>query len=245
MQSSEKGFPQRSMTKIGKPGFDARSYLAQWGTDRTQGTYRLNQVIFSQGDAAHSLFYIHYGKIKLSIVSRHGKQAVVGILGAGKFFGEECLAGENGRRTTSTAMSRCFIAQLETAKALRMLRQDPGFSEMFLQDLLARSIRLEEHLVDQLTNFSENRLAGVLLRLASFGGESKPRQAIGRISQQTLGEMAGMTRCRAGFFMNKFRKLGLISYDGDITVHYSLVNFASLGRTSTTEPALTKSQSGS
>jgi CRP/FNR family cyclic AMP-dependent transcriptional regulator len=180
-----------------------------------------DQVIFSHGDAADSIFYIRQGKVKLTVVSKQGKEAIVGILSAGAFFGEECLAGQNKRRTTSTAMSWCFVAQLEKAVALRVLHEQPAFSKLFLQHLLARNIGLEEDLVDQLFNSSEKRLARVLLRLANLG---KAEPAIGNFSQQTLAGMVGITRSRVSFLMNKFRKLGLIDHKGHLEIHSSLRN---------------------
>jgi CRP/FNR family cyclic AMP-dependent transcriptional regulator len=204
--------------------FTPRTFLSKAGAGRTQADYRPKQAIFSQGDAADSIFYIHKGKIKLTVVSKRGKEAVVAILGAGDFFGEGCLAGQVKRMATATAMSAASVTRIEKAAAIRVLRNEPAFTELFVQHLLARSIRIEEDLVDQLFNSSEKRLARVLLLLANFGKEGKPETAIAKISQQTLAEIVGTTRSRVSFFMNKFRKLGFVSYNGSLEVHSSLLN---------------------
>jgi CRP/FNR family transcriptional regulator, cyclic AMP receptor protein len=206
------------------PGFSAQAFLSKVGTGRTLADHRSKQVIFSQGDSADSIFYIHKGKIKLTVVSNRGKEAVVAILGAGEFFGEGCLAGQIKRMATATAMTPVSVTRLEKTAAIRVLREEPAFTELFLQHLLARSIRIEEDLVDQLFNSSEKRLARVLLLLANFGKEGKPETAIAKISQQTLAEIVGTTRSRVSFFMNKFRKLGFVSYNGTLEVHSSLLN---------------------
>jgi CRP/FNR family cyclic AMP-dependent transcriptional regulator len=158
------------------------------------------------------------------VVSNRGKEAVIAILGAADFFGEGCLAGQTKRMATATAMSPASVTRIEKAAAIRVLREEPAFTELFLQHLLARSIRIEEDLVDQLFNSSEKRLARVLLLLANFGKEGKPETAIAKISQETLAEIVGTTRSRVSFFMNKFRKLGFISYNGHLEVHSSLLN---------------------
>jgi CRP-like cAMP-binding protein len=206
------------------PGFSALAFLSKVGTGRTLGDHRTNQVIFSQGDAADSIFYIHKGKIKLTVVSSRGKEAVIAILGAGDFFGEGCLAGQIRRMSTATAMSLASVTRLEKVAAIRVLHEEPAFAELFLQHLLARSIRIEEDLVDQLFNSSEKRLARVLLLLANFGKESKPETAIAKISQQTLAEIVGTTRSRVSYFMNKFRKMGFVAYNGRLQVHSSLLS---------------------
>ena len=206
------------------PGFSAQAFLSKVASGRTLADHRSNQVIFSQGDTADSIFYIHKGKVKLTVVSNRGKEAVVAILGAGEFFGEGCLAGQIKRMATATAMSPVSVTRLEKTAAIRVLRGEPVFTELFLQHLLARSIRIEEDLVDQLFNSSEKRLARVLLLLANFGKEGKPETAIAKISQQTLAEIVGTTRSRVSFFMNKFRKLGFVGYNGTLEVHSSLLN---------------------
>jgi CRP-like cAMP-binding protein len=213
------------VTKQGKdPGFSARTFLSKVGTGKTLSDHRLNHVIFAQGDPADSIFYIHKGKVKLTVVSKRGKEAVVAILGAGEFFGEGCLAGQIKRMATASAMSTASVTRLTKTAAVRVLHEEPAFTEVFLQHLLARSIRIEEDLVDQLFNSSEKRLARVLLLLANFGKEGKPETEIAKISQQTLAEIVGTTRSRVSFFMNKFRKLGFISYNGHLEVHSSLLN---------------------
>jgi CRP-like cAMP-binding protein len=205
-------------------GFSAQVFLAKVGTGRTLAEHRPNDVIFSQGDAADSIFYIHKGKVKLTVVSNRGKEAVIAILGAGEFFGEGCLAGQIRRMATAAAMSPASLARLEKSAAIRVLREEQQFAELFLQHLLARSIRIEEDLVDQLFNSSEKRLARVLLLLANFGKEGKPETVIAKISQETLAEIVGTTRSRVSFFMNKFRKLGFVNYNGHLEVHSSLLN---------------------
>jgi len=213
------------VTRQGKdPGFSARAFLSKVGTGKTLSDHRLNHVIFAQGDPADSIFYIHKGKVKLTVVSKRGKEAVVAILGAGEFFGEGCLAGQIKRMATASAMSSASLTRLTKTAAVRVLHEEPAFTEVFLQHLLSRSIRIEEDLVDQLFNSSEKRLARVLLLLANFGKEGKPETEIAKISQQTLAEIVGTTRSRVSFFMNKFRKLGFISYNGHLEVHSSLLN---------------------
>ena len=207
-----------------EPAFSVRTFLSKVGTGRTIADYRLNKVIFAQGDAANSIFYIHNGKVKVTVVSQRGKEAVVAILSSGEFFGEGCLAGQGKRMSTATAMSAASIVRIEKGAAARVLHQEPAFTELFLQHLLARSIRVEEDLVDQLFNSSEKRLARVLLLLANFGKEGKPDIVIAKISQQTLAEIVGTTRSRVSFFMNKFRKLGYVSYNGHLEIHSSLLN---------------------
>ena len=208
--------------------FDPKSFLARIGDGRSIGKYRKGEVVFSQGDLADAVFYIQKGKAKLSVVSEQGKEAVIAILGAGEFFGEGCLAGQAQRIATVTEMADSVLARLEKPAIVEVLHQEPAFSEMFIAHLLGRSIRVEADLVDQLFNSSEKRLAGMLLLLANFGKETKPEPIIAKISQETLAEMIGTTRSRVSFFMNKFRKLGFIAYDGGIErgieVHSSLLN---------------------
>ena len=204
--------------------FDPHIFLTKVGDGRTIADYRKNQKVFSQGDPADAIFYIQNGKVKLTVISKQGKEAVVGILGTADFFGEGCLAGQPLRMATATSISACVIVRLEKRSTLRVLHDEPTFSELFLAHLLARNIRLEEDLVDQLFNSSEKRLARVLLLLANFGKEGKPEPVIAKISQETLAEIIGTTRSRVSFFMNKFRKLGLIDYNGGLQVHSSLLN---------------------
>jgi CRP-like cAMP-binding protein len=207
-----------------RSSFDAKSFLAKVGEGRAIAKYRKGQVVFSQGRPAEAVFYIQSGKVKVTVVSEQGKEAVVAILGAGEFFGEGCLAGQTRRIATVAAMTEAIIMRLEKAAMVRVIRKEPGFSEMFIAHLLGRTIRVEADLVDQLFNSSEKRLARLLLLLANFGKEGKPEPVITKISQETLAEMIGTTRSRVSFFMNKFRKLGLIDYNGGIEVHPALLN---------------------
>jgi len=204
--------------------FDPATFLAKAGEGTTVATYRKGQVIFAQSDRADSIFYVQKGKIKLTVVSNNGKEAVVALLGAGDFLGEGCLAGRVVRMSTASALSECSIMRLEKATIVRVLHDQPAFSELFLKHLLTRNIRIEEDLVDQLFNSSEKRLARVLLLLANFGKEGKPETVIPKISQETLAEIVGTTRSRVSFFMNRFRKLGFIKYNGELEVHSSLLN---------------------
>ena len=207
-----------------KHAFNPAEFLAKADAGRTISKYRAQQVVFSQGDAADSVFYVQKGKIKLTVVSSQGKEAVVALLGADEFCGEGCLAGQTRRIATAIAMTECEIMRLDKAALLRVLREEPSFSEMFVSHLLARSIRVEADLVDQLFNSSEKRLARALLLLANFGKEGRPEPIIAKISQETLAEMIGTTRSRVSFFMNKFRRLGFITYNGHMEVHSSLLS---------------------
>src|SRR5271155_5523066 len=204
--------------------FDPKLFLAEEGKGRALVCYQTRQRVFSQGDPADAIFYIQKGKIKLTVVSEGGKEAVVGILGAGDFFGEGCLAGQPIRMSSASSMSECSIMRLEKAIVMRALRDQPAFSELLMHHLLSRNIRIEEDLVDQLFNSSEKRLARVLLLLANFGKDGKPTTVIPKISQETLAEIVGTTRSRVSFFMNRFRKLGFIHYNGGLEVHSSLLN---------------------
>ena len=210
-----------------RPAFNPQSFLAKVGEGRSIANYGKDQTIFSQGDPANAVFYIQKGKVKVTVVSEQGKEAVVAILDANEFFGEACLAGQSQRITTVTAMVDSVIMHLDKAAVVRVIHHEPAFSEMFISHLLGRTIRVEADLVDQLFNSSEKRLARLLLLLANFGKEGKPEPIIAKISQETLAEMVGTTRSRVSFFMNKFRKLGLIAYEGaegGIEVHSSLLN---------------------
>ena len=207
-----------------KGAFEPSAFLAKAGEGKTVATYRKGQVIFAQSDAADSIFYVQKGKIKLTVVSNNGKEAVVALLGAGDFLGEGCLAGRLVRLSTASALSECSIMRLEKETIVRVLHDEPAFSELFLKHLLTRNIRIEEDLVDQLFNSSEKLLALVLLLMANFGKEGKPETVIPKISQETLAEIVGTTRSRVSFFMNRFRKLGFIKYNGVLEVHSSLLN---------------------
>jgi CRP-like cAMP-binding protein len=206
------------------PVFTSRKFLAEAGKGRTITAFNKGAVIFAQGDAANAVYYIQSGKIKLTVVSNGGKEAVIAILDAGGFFGEGCLAAQQLRMATAVAMSDCSITRLEKSVAIEVLRDEPAFSELLLSYVLTRTIRIEADLIDQLFNSSEKRLARALLMLANFGKEGQPEKVIAKISQETLAEMIGTTRSRVSFFMNKFRKLGFIKYNGTLEVHSSLLN---------------------
>jgi len=212
------------MAAKNKTSFDPKAFLGKIGDGHATGKYRKDQVVFSQGDAADSVFFIQKGKVKLVVISPQGKEAVVAILGANDFFGEGCLGGQRTRIATVVAMTDSAVVRLEKAAIIAVIHREPAFSEMFIAHLLSRSIRVEADLVDQLFNSSEKRLARLLLLLANFGKDEKPEPLIAKISQETLAEMIGTTRSRVSFFMNKFRKLGLIEYNGGITVHSALLN---------------------
>jgi CRP/FNR family cyclic AMP-dependent transcriptional regulator len=212
------------MTPKSKLPFDPKLFLAKVGEGRTIAEYSKDHMVFSQGDPANTVFYIQKGKIKLTVVSNAGKEAVIAILGVGDFLGEGCLTTQPLRMATATAMSDCSIIRMEKAAMIRVLHEEPAFSEMFLAYMLSRNMRIEEDLVDQLFNSSEKRLARILLLLAHFGKEGKPEPVVAKISQETLAEMIGTTRSRVSFFMNKFRKLGFIEYNGGLHVHSSLLN---------------------
>jgi len=203
--------------------FDPKSFLAKVGEGRSIGKYRKDQIVFSQGEPADAVFYIQKGKVKITVVSEQGKEAVVAILGADDFFGEGCLAGQPRRMATVETMTDSAIMRVEKAAMMQLIHHEAAFSEVFIAHLLARTIRVEEDLIDQLFNSSEKRLARLLLLLANFGKDGRPEPVIAKISQETLAEMIGTTRARVSFFMNKFRKLGFIDYNGGIEVHSSLV----------------------
>ena len=207
-----------------KPPFDPKVFLDTENVGRTLSKYRKDQTVFSQGNSADAVFYIQKGKVKITVVSEQGKEAVVAILGPDEFCGEGCLTGQPRRMATAVAMTECEIVRLEKAAMIRVLHKEPAFSEMFIAHLLARTIRVEEDLVDQLFNSSEKRLARSLRLLANFGKDGRPERIIAKVSQKTLAEMIGTTRSRVSHFMNKFRKLGFIDYNGHLEVHSSLLN---------------------
>ncbi|TKB88213.1 MAG: Crp/Fnr family transcriptional regulator, partial [Nitrospira sp.] len=198
--------------------FNPTTFLAKVGNGKTILKSRKKDVLFSQGDAADAVFYIQEGKVKLTVVSTKGKEAVVAILERTAFFGEGCLAGQPVRMAAATALDPSTIVRIDKSAMLRLLHDEPTFSELFMAYLLSRNIRIEADLVDQLFNSSEKRLARILLLLAHFGKESKPETVIAKISQETLAEMVGTTRSRISFFMNRFRKLGFIEYNGGLHV---------------------------
>lgn len=204
--------------------FDPKVFLTQVGQEGATFACRKRHVIFSQGDSANTVFYIQKGRVKLAVVSKQGKEAVIGILGPTDFFGEGCLAGQPIRTATASAITECSIMRVEKAAMIRLLHDRPVFSETFVSYLLSRNLRIEEDLTDQLFNSSELRLARALLLLARFGKEGEPVPVIPKISQQTLAEMIGTTRSRVSFFMNKFKKLGFIQYNHGLEVHSSLLN---------------------
>jgi CRP/FNR family transcriptional regulator, cyclic AMP receptor protein len=204
--------------------FDPQAFLAKVGTGKTISVYRKDQVIFSQGQVADAIYYIQKGAVKIVVLSDQGKEAVVGILEAGQFFGEGCMNGHPLRIATSTAMEESLITAITKTAMIATLHNEPKFSELFVAYLLTRNSRVEDDLIDQLFNSSEKRLARLLLVLAKFGKEGSRTPISPNISQETLAEMIGTTRSRVSFFMNKFRKLGFISYNGKIEVHNSLLD---------------------
>jgi CRP-like cAMP-binding protein len=204
--------------------FDAKAFLAKVGAGKTILEFKKDENVFEQGDVADSVFYIQKGKVKLTVLSEQGKEAVVAILGAGQFFGEGCMSGQKLRISTTTALENCVITAITKAAMVAAIHDEPNFSELFMAYLLTRNNRIEGDLIDQLLfNSSERRLARLLLLLANFGKEGSPQPISPNISQATLADMIGTTRSRVSHFMNKFRKLGLISYNGHIEVHSSLL----------------------
>jgi len=204
--------------------FDPQDFLANVGEGKTILEFAKGDVVFSQGDEASTIFYIQKGRVKVVVISEQGKEAVVGILEPGQFFGEGCMNGHSLRIATTTAIESCLITAITKSAMLAALRDQPKFSELFMSYLLTRNSRIEEDLIDQLFNSSEKRLARLLLLLANFGKEGSPQLISPNISQETLAEMIGTTRSRVSFFMNKFRKLGFINYNGKIEVNSSLLN---------------------
>lgn len=207
-----------------KGGFDAQALLDSAGVARKVKELRRTEIVYSQGDAAKSVMYIQEGGVQLSIISAGGKEAVVGILGPGDFFGEGCLAGQSVRMGTATAIAPSIVLVIEKSEMFKVLHEQHDLSDLFIGFMLARNIRIEEDLIDQLFNSSEKRLARALLLLARYGSEDKPHGMLPKISQETLAEMIGTTRSRVNFFMNKFRKLGFIKYNGSIEINTSLLS---------------------
>jgi CRP/FNR family transcriptional regulator, cyclic AMP receptor protein len=212
------------MAKTSKSTFDLEAFLAKADGGVTISKYRKGQVVFTQGDPADTVFYIREGRVKISVLSAQGKEAVVAFLKAEDFIGEGCLTGRPRRISTARAVDDSVITRLDKVTMVRMLREQPSFSERFTTHLLARTVRVEEDLVDQLFNSSEKRLARALLLLANFGKEGKQEPVIAKVSQETLADMIGTTRSRVSHFMNKFRQLGYIDYNGDLEVHSSLLD---------------------
>jgi len=207
-----------------KTEFLPEKFLSEVGKGRSLAAFDKGAVVFAQGEAANSIFYIQKGKVKLTVVSEQGKEAVIAMLGAADFFGEGCLTVQPLRMSTATAMADCSIMKLEKAVVIQVLHKEPAFAELLLSYMLTRTMRIEEDLVDQLFNSSEKRLARALLMMANFGKDGQPETVIPKISQETLAEMIGTTRSRVSFFMNKFRKMGFIKYNGTLEVHSSLLN---------------------
>lgn len=207
-----------------KTRFDAKAFLSKVHRGRTVADYRQDKTIFVQGDPADAVFYVQKGKIKIAVTSEQGKEAVVGMMGAGDFFGEGCLIAQPLRLGTASALTDCTVVRLAKSETIRLLEKEPDFSAAFTVHLLNRNSRVEEDLVDQLFNSSEKRLARTLLLLANFGKEGRPEPITAKFSQETLAEMIGTTRSRVSFFMNKFRKLGFIEYNGSLKVHSSLLS---------------------
>jgi CRP/FNR family transcriptional regulator, cyclic AMP receptor protein len=212
------------VAKKSKPKFDPEAFLAKADGGITISKYGKGQVVFAQGDPADSVFYIREGRVKIAVVSDQGKEAVVAFLKAGDFIGEGCLTGRARRVSTARALEDSVISRVDKATMARVLREQPNFSERFTAHLLARTIRVEEDLVDQLFNSSEKRLARALLLLANFGKDGKQEPVIAKVSQETLADMVGTTRSRVSHFMNKFRQLGYIDYNGGLEVHSSLLD---------------------
>jgi CRP-like cAMP-binding protein len=212
------------MDRDRKLPFDPEVFLSKVNGGRVTSDYRKDQIVYTQGGPADSVFYIQSGNVKKTVVSEQGKEAVVALLGIGDFFGEGCLSGQPKRLATVSAMTECVIVRITKAEITRLIHEEPAFAELFIAHLLARNERVEGDLIDQLFNSSEKRLARILLLLANFGKDGRPEPIAAKISQETLAEMIGTTRSRVSFFMNKFRELGFINYNGHIEVHSSLLD---------------------
>lgn len=206
------------------PQFNPKTFLSKVGSGKSLLKTSKSQLIFSQGDAADAVFYIKAGQVRLTVLSEQGNEAIIAMLGPGSFFGEGYLAGQLVYMAAATAVGNSVLVRINKQAMIRALHNEPGFSELFLTYLLSRNIRIQEDLVDQLFNSSEKRLARTLLLLAHFGKEGQSEAIIPKISQQLLAEMVGTTRSRVSFFMNKFRKLGFLEYNGDVHVHSSLLS---------------------
>ena len=214
----------KALKKVKVPAFDAQAFLHSAGVARKVRKFKRTEVVYSQGDAAKSIMYLQAGGIKLSVVNEVGKEAVVAMLEPGDFFGEGCLAGQPVRIGTATAITPSAVLEIEKSEMFKVLHEQHAFSDRFLTFMLARNIRIEEDLIDQLFNSSEKRLARSLLLLARYGKEDQPQGVLPKVSQETLAEMVGTTRSRINFFMNKFRKLGFIKYNGGIQINTSLLS---------------------
>jgi CRP/FNR family cyclic AMP-dependent transcriptional regulator len=224
-RAADIGIPARKIPVKKRRLFDPGAFLAQAGMGRRIVDLKKDQIIFSQGDPADTILYIQSGKAKLTVVSSAGKEATIALLGAGDFLGEECIANSQPlRMATATAISEGKALRIDRKEMIRALHQEHDLADIFVSYLLARNLRVQEDLVDQLFNSSEKRLARILLLLAQFGKEGTPETVIPRITQETLAEMVGTTRSRVSFFMNRFRKLGFIEYNGELQIHRSLLN---------------------
>jgi CRP-like cAMP-binding protein len=221
MGSLRKATKKRKEVKV---SFDPQAFLATVGTARTVTQCQKDHKVFSAGEPSEAIFYIQKGRVKLTVASKQGKEAVLAILGPGNFFGEACLTGQTVRVATATSMAPCSILRIETREMLRVLQEQHALSGLFISYLLSRNMRIEEDLVDQLFNSSEKRLARALLLLAHYGNQGKPERVVPEVSQQILADMIGTTRSRVSFFMNRFRKLGFIKYNGGLQVRSSLLN---------------------
>ena len=222
--------PSRLLTpkpqpKNGDMVFDPEAFLARAGLGRKILSLKKNETAFAQGDPADAIFYVQTGQVRVTVISANGKEATIALVGAGEFLGEDCMVLAHPLRlATATAMTECALLRISKAEMVRALHQEPAFSNVFVSFLLVRNARVQADLVDQLFNSSEKRLARILLLLAQFGKESKPETVVPKVSQEVLAEMIGTTRSRVSFFMNRFRKLGFIEYNGEIRVHNSLLN---------------------
>jgi CRP/FNR family cyclic AMP-dependent transcriptional regulator len=229
-KAAGRGRPGRAVEALPKaettppPQFDGRSFLTSMGMGRTSTTYQTKQVVYRQGDQADAVHYIQAGRVRLTVVSEQGKEGVIAMLGAGEFFGEGCIAMQPLRMSSASTMVKSTIVRIEKAVMLRLLHDQPAMSEMFMSFLLSRNIQIEADLVDHLFNSSERRLARLLLLLANYGKEGKMESIIPRINQEVLAARVGTTRSRISYFLNKFRKLGFIEYNGGLKVHSSLLN---------------------
>jgi CRP/FNR family transcriptional regulator, cyclic AMP receptor protein len=232
-------------TESGMQAFQPAVFLETVAKGRIISTHQKREVIFAQGDAADAVFYIRKGKVKVTVLSKQGKEAVVAILGEDEFVGEGCLIGQPKRLATASAMTECVTMRVAKKEIQTVLKDEPAFSKMFVSHILARSARVEEDLVDQLFNSTEKRLARLLLLLANFGKEGRPEPLIAKIDQETLAEMIGTTRSRVSHFMNKFRKAGFIDYNGHLEVHSSLLSVVLADQPRTVEPPRAKSLSRS
>ena len=232
----EETSPSHLRKKARIRAFDPVQFLETTATGRIVSTHPKGQVLFAQGEDANAVLYIKRGKVKVTVVSTQGKEAVVAILGPDQFLGEGCLIGQPKRLATATAMTECVAMRVDKSEIQRVLQAEPAFSQMFIAHILTRNARVEEDLVDQLFNSTEKRLARLLLLLANFGKEGRPEPVIAKISQETLAEMIGTTRSRVSHFMNKFRELGFISYNGHLEVHSSLLSVVLSDQPNTVEP---------